>query len=75
MDDNARGSRVTKSASAVAAQSGDVDRQGELVGSLVERIGTARDPGRYIEKPGLDERIAGAGANVAGVRRLLGVSR
>lgn len=73
MDSNGPCGDVTKSPVGIVAQSGDIDLDGELVGSLVERIGTALDPGRYLERPGLDERIGFAGADVAGVRRMLGV--
>lgn len=55
----------------VTSQAGDVDRNGELVGSLVRRIGTAIDPGKYVERPGLDDRIREAGADPACVRRML----
>lgn len=65
MDDNRTSGRVTSS-------TGDVDLDGALVG-LVARIGTAPDPGHYRERPGLDDRILAAGADVAAVRRLLGV--
>lgn len=33
--------------------------------------GTMIEPGRYVERPGLDERIGAAGQDVAGVRRML----
>lgn len=51
-------------------QHGDVDLDGQLLG-LIRGNGCALDPGRYIEKPGLDERIAAAGQDVAAVRRML----
>lgn len=58
----------------VTSSTGEVDRDGEIVGELVERIGTARDVGRYCERPGLDERLIGAGVDPAPLRRMLGVS-
>jgi hypothetical protein len=68
MDHTAPPARVTSS-------HGDVDPNGDISGELVRRIGTAVDPGPYLERPGLDERIAGAGADVGQVRRLLRVQQ
>jgi hypothetical protein len=45
-----------------------------VVGLLLGRVrgnGTTLDPGAYVERPGLDDRLADAGADVAGVRRML----
>lgn len=67
MDSNSHAGRVTNS-------TGNVNTEGEIVGLLlgrVSRCGTTLDPGRYVEREGLDERIAAAGADVDGVRRLL----
>lgn len=44
----------------------------ESIGALLcARVGTAIDRGHYIERPGLDSRISGAGADPACVRRML----
>jgi hypothetical protein len=86
MDSNGSGGRVTSTATdgttqraAPSSSTGDVDRDGEVVGELAidlcDRIGTAVDFGPYIEKPGLDDRIAAAGADIASVRCMLGVPR
>jgi hypothetical protein len=69
MDNNWSSGRVTSS-------TGNVDTDGDVVGLLLGRVrsnGTALDPGAYVERDGLDERLAAAGADVAGVRRMLGV--
>jgi hypothetical protein len=44
---------------------------GSLDAQLCVRIGTAVDPGHYIERPGLNARITEAGADPACVRRML----
>lgn len=54
------------------ASTGEVDGNGDIVG-ILERIGTAIDPGPYVERPGLDDRLRDAGADVLGVRRMLGL--
>lgn len=60
----------------VSCSTGNVNTEGKIVGLLlgrVSRCGTSLDPGRYVERAGLDERIVAAGGDVAAVRRLLRV--
>lgn len=75
MDHTAGSGRVTNS-------TGNINRDGEILG--YRGTGTATDPGRYRERPGLDERLSTstvavtpelADEQLAGVRRLLGVAR
>lgn len=64
---------VSGPSAGVTSSAGDVDRDGELVGSLFAAIGTAIDRGPYVERPGLDERACQAGVEPAVLRRLLRV--
>jgi hypothetical protein len=60
----------------VTASTGEVDSNGDVVGERIRRIGTAVEPPRYRERPGLDARLTAAGADVAAVaavRRMLRV--
>lgn len=75
MDGNRSVGRVTSS-------TGDVDPDGALVGSY-RGTGTMIDPGRTIERAGLDDRIRQATTaatpdlateQLAGVRRMLGLA-
>lgn len=69
---------ISDQTAVVTNSAGDVDTNGELVGltdDLLARIGTAAEPGRYLERPGLDERLAAAGADVGAVRRMLRLER
>lgn len=71
MDGNRSAGRVTNS-------TGEVDREGQIVNGY-RGSGTMIDPGRYRERPGLDERLASAidglpdlvDEQIAGVRRML----
>ena len=58
----------------VTNSAGDVDTNGDLVDELCKRVGTCPER-RYSERPGLDEPIRRAGADVDAVRRLLRVAR
>jgi len=61
----------------VTSSTGDVDRDGELVGALTDRLhvnGTMLNPGRWSERPGFHDRIAAAGQDPAVIRRMLGAA-
>lgn len=81
MDDTGTPGCVTNLA---RCSTGDVDRNGDIVGGLVELTRGGRPHVhcsgpfelRYVERVGLDERLTSAGADPAqraSVRRLLGV--
>ncbi len=57
----------------VTNSAGDVGPDGDLVGQLCKRIGTAIELGRC-ERPGFDERLAAAGADTEereAIRRMI----
>lgn len=67
MDANRSSGRVTSS-------TGDVDRDGELVGALTDRLhvnGTMLSPARWAERPGFHERIGATGQDPAAIRRMI----
>ena len=62
----------TRSSADVTNLDGDIDRNGDVVGVAIGVSGPLDL--RYRERPGLDERLQSAAADVAAVRRMLGVS-
>ena len=66
-----------RSSGVVTNSTGQIDRNGDIVGVLIDALAETRGPleGRYHERDGLDARITEAGADVASVRRMLRVGR
>jgi hypothetical protein len=68
---------ATKASRRVTSSTGDIDKNGDVVGAKSAELFFFSASGllerAYLERPGLDDRIREAGADPAAVRRLLRV--